>query len=286
LTVRRRCQYTDTVIDALPIPKRDSLRVNDSVISYQRAGRGEPLLFLHGSASIAAWPRFLTELAQHHDVIVPDHPGFGESPSAPWLDNIHDVAYAYLGFISQLGLTNVNVVGHALGGWIACEIAIRCDRDFRSLTLVAPAGIRILGIRKLDTFLMSPEAVAEHSYVDFSDYVARAVPDNADEHAVEVYLRDQLTYARLAWQPRLFDPHLHKWLNRISVPTLLVWGEDDHVIPPAYADAFVSMIPRAKRAMITHAGHYPQIEQPAAFVQCLETFYQQLPVNAAEAGAR
>jgi pimeloyl-ACP methyl ester carboxylesterase len=274
------------MIDALSMPKRDSVVVNDSVISYQRAGCGEPLLFLHGSASIAAWPRFLTDLAQHYDVIVPDHPGFGESPSPQWLDNIHDVAYAYLGFISQLGLTNVNVVGHALGGWIACEIAIRCDRDFRSLALIAPAGIRVLGIRKLDTFLMSPEAVAAHSYVDSSDYAARAVPDNADEHAVEVYLRDQLTYARLAWQPRLFDPHLDKWLNRISVPTLLTWGEDDQVIPPAYADAFASMIPRARRETIAGAGHYPQIEQPAAFVQCLMAFYQQQPVNAAEAAAR
>ena len=274
------------MIDALPIPNRDTVRVNDSVISYQRAGRGEPLLFLHGSASIAAWPPFLTELARHYDVIVPDHPGFGESPSPQWLDNIHDAAYAYLGFISRLGLTGVNVVGHALGGWIACEIAIRCDRDFRSLALIAPAGIRVLGTRKLDTFLMSPEAIAEHSYVDSSDYVARAVPDNADEHAVEVYLRDQLTYARLAWQPRLFDPHLHKWLNRISVPTLLTWGEDDHVIPPTYADAFASMIPHTRRTTIARAGHYPQIEQPAAFVQSLLGFYQQLPVNATEAVAR
>jgi pimeloyl-ACP methyl ester carboxylesterase len=265
---------------------RDSVRVNDSVISYQRSGRGEPLLFLHGSASIAAWPPFLTELAQHYDVIVPDHPGFGESPSPPWLDNIHDVAYAYLGFISQLGLKNVNVIGHALGGWIACEIAIRSDRDFRSLALIAPAGIRVLGIRKLDTFLMSPEAVAEHSYLNSAEYVARAVPDNADEHAVEVYLRDQLTYARLAWQPRLFDPHLDKWLNRISVPTLLIWGEEDHVIPPAYAEAFASVIPCVRRETIAGAGHYPQIEQPAAFFQRLATFYQQLPARAAETIAR
>lgn len=268
------------------MPKRDSVRVNDSVISYQRGGRGEPLLFLHGSASIAAWPQFLTDLAQHYDVIVPDHPGFGESPSPPWLDNIHDVAYAYLGFITRLGLKNLHVVGHALGGWIACEIAIRCDRDFRSLALVAPAGIRVHGIRKLDTFLMSPEAVAEHSYSHASDYVARAVPDNADEHAVEVYLRDQLTYARLAWQPRLFDPHLDKWLNRISVPTLLIWGEEDHVIPTAYAEAFAALIPNARHETIADAGHYPQIEQPATFLQRLEAFYQDLPVGATETIAR
>ena len=255
-------------------------------MSYQRAGHGEPLLFLHGSASIGAWPPFLIELSQRYDVIVPDHPGFGESPSPAWLDNVHDVAYAYLSFLSELGLCGINVVGHALGGWIACEIAVRSDRDLRSLALIAPAGIRVQGARKLDTFLMSPEAVAEHSYADATIHVLRARPDNNDERAVEIYLQDQLTYARLAWQPRLFDPHLDKWLNRISVPVLLVWGSGDHVIPPVYADAFARLIPGAKCETIANAGHYPQIEQSEAFVDVLTVFFQSLPVIMHKAVAR
>jgi pimeloyl-ACP methyl ester carboxylesterase len=274
------------VSESVVIPKRASVRVNGSTMSYQRAGRGEPLLFLHGSASIAAWPRFLTELARRYDVIVPDHPGFGESSAPAWLDNVHDVAYAYLDFFSALGLSDVNVVGHALGGWIACEVAVRSDRDFRSLALIAPAGIRVPGVRKLDTFLMSPEAVAEHSYADAAIHVLNARPDNSDERAVEIYLQDQLTYARLAWQPRLFDPHLEKWLNRISVPVLLVWGDGDRVIPPAYADTFARLIRGAVRETIANAGHYPQIEQPEAFVRALTAFYQSLPINALEAVAR
>lgn len=265
------------------IPHRSSVRVNGDTMSYQRAGRGEPLLFLHGSASIGTWPPFLMTLARCYDVIVPDHPGFGESSSPAWLDNVHDVAYAYLGFLSELGLSGVNVVAHALGGWIACEIAVRSDRDFRSLALVAPAGIRVPGARKLDTFLMSPEAVAEHSYADSSRHVLRARPDTNDEHAVDIYLQDQLTYARLAWQPRLFDPHLEKWLYRIGVPTLIVWGAEDHVIPRVYADAFARLIPNTKRETIADAGHYPQIERPDAFVRALTAFYQSLPATTLEA---
>jgi pimeloyl-ACP methyl ester carboxylesterase len=274
------------VTESVVIPKRASVCVNGSTMSYQRAGHGEPLVFLHGSASIGAWPPFLTELARRYDVIVPDHPGFGESSSPAWLDNVHDVAYAYLGFFSELSLSGVNVVGHALGGWIACEIAVRTDRDFRCLALIAPAGIRVPGVRRLDTFLMSPEAVAEHSYADAAIHVLRARPDNGDERAVEIYLQDQLTYARLAWQPRLFDPHLEKWLNRISVPSLLIWGAGDQVIPPVYADAFARLIPGAARETIANAGHYPQIEQPEAVVRILAEFYQSLPANALEAVAR
>jgi pimeloyl-ACP methyl ester carboxylesterase len=261
---------------ALAPPPRASLTVNGSTISYRRAGSGSPLLFLHGSASIGDWPPFLRELATTYDVIVPDHPGFGESDAPAWLDTIHDVAYAYLDVIEQLGLRNVHVVGHALGGWIACEIAIRNDRDLRSLALVAPAGIRLPGVRKLDTFLMSPEAIAQHSYVDRALQERNPRPDPADGHALDVYLKDQLNYARLAWQPRLFDPHLAKWLYRISVPTLLVWGDTDHVIPPAYCDAFAALIPNAQRAVLPDAGHYPQLETPAAFLDRLRAFHNQL----------
>jgi pimeloyl-ACP methyl ester carboxylesterase len=116
--------------------------------------------------------------------------------------------------------------------------------------------------------------------------VLHARPDNSDERAVEIYLRDQLTYARLAWQPRLFDPHLEKWLNRINVPVLLLWGAGDHVIPPVYADTFARLIPGAACETIANAGHYPQIEQPEAFVRALAEFYQSLPANALEAVAR
>ena len=259
------------------LQNRQTVLVNGSAMSYRRRGRGEPLLFLHGSACIAEWPPVLAELAEHYDVIVPDHPGFGHSPSPPWLDNIHDVAYAYLGFMEALKLRNVHVAGHALGGWIACEIAIRCDRDFRSLALIAPMGIRVPGVRKLDTFLMSPEAVIEHSYLDPIPYLPKARPDNGDEEAVEIYLQDQLTYARLGWQPRLFDPHLDKWLGRIAIPTVLLWGESDRVIPAAYAGAFADLIPGASVAMIPNAGHYPHIEQPAASLERLHDFYGHLP---------
>jgi pimeloyl-ACP methyl ester carboxylesterase len=258
-------------------PTRSSVRVNASDLSYRRAGSGDVLLFLHGAASLGDWPPFLVSLAERYDVIVPDHPGFGQSPTPPWLDNVHDVAYAYLDFMQQLGLRDVNLIGHGLGGWIAAEIAVRSDRDLRSLALVAPAGIRVSGMRKLDTYMMSPEAIAQHSYVDPALQAQSTRPDPADEAAIDVYLKDQLNYARLGWQPRLFDPHLAKWLHRITVPTLVVWGGSDHVIPSGYLGAFLELIPNATGATIPDTGHFPQIEAPAVFLHKLDAFYHSLP---------
>jgi pimeloyl-ACP methyl ester carboxylesterase len=261
------------MIETSAQPRREYRTVNGSVVSLQRAGRGEPLVFLAGASSIDAWPPFLRELSARYEVIVPDHPGFGESETPPWLRSVHDVAYAYLDLFEQLGVRGVHLAGHALGGWIACEIAVRSDRDLRSLALVAPAGIRVPGVRKLDTYLMSPEAVAQHAYVDPSLQARSARPDPDDEHALDVYLKDQLNYARLGWQPLLFDPDLDKWLHRIGVPTLVVWGADDLIIPPAYLDAFVRLIPKSRRALIEDAGHFPQIEASTIFLERLIEFY-------------
>src|SRR5579875_2341617 len=140
-----------------------TLRLDDCTVSYQRRGEGTPLLFLHGANNVPGWPPFMARLAERYDVIVPDHPGFGRSEIPPWLDTIHDLAYFYLDFIEALGLHGVHLVGASLGGWIACEIAVRQTAALRTLTLVAPAGLRLAGVRKLDTFLMSPQPLRARS---------------------------------------------------------------------------------------------------------------------------
>jgi pimeloyl-ACP methyl ester carboxylesterase len=74
-------------------------------------------------------------------------------------------------------------------------------------------------------------------------------------------MKNNLATARLAWQPRLYDPDLHKWLHRISVPTLILWGDDDKVIPPGYGPAYQKLIPRSRLEVIKDSGHLPQIEK-------------------------
>jgi pimeloyl-ACP methyl ester carboxylesterase len=90
----------------------------------------------------------------------------------------------------------------------------------------------------------------------------------------DVGLKNQTTTAKLAWQPRGYDPHLAKWLHRIDVPTLLVWGAHDRVFPKDYAFAYQRLIPGSKTVIIPDCGHVPQIEQRRAFVTALEGFLE------------
>jgi pimeloyl-ACP methyl ester carboxylesterase len=78
--------------------------------------------------------------------------------------------------------------------------------------------------------------------------------------------------AKLSWQPRNHDPHLRKWLHRIKVPTLLIWGEHDRVFPKDYAFAFQELIPGAKAVIIADCGHLPHVEKGDAFAAELEAF--------------
>jgi len=85
-------------------------------------------------------------------------------------------------------------------------------------------------------------------------------------------LKNRTIVAKLSWQPRSHDPHLHKWLHRINVPTLLIWGDTDRLFPKEHALAYEKAIPGAKLVIIPKCGHVPQIEQPNAFVAALESF--------------
>lgn len=259
---------------AVQTGRRETLRVDECDVSYQRGGTGAPLLFLHGAGGVFEWLPFMERLAERYDVIVPDHPGFGRSGVPDWFDNIHDLAYFYLDFIEALGLRGVHLVGNSLGGWIACELAVRQTGPLASLTLAAPAGLRIPGARKLDTFLMTPQAIARKLFADPA-FAERPVAQTPSDEIAELQLKNLYSFARVAWQPRLFDPHLAKWLHRIDVPTLVVWGDSDQLIPPVYAEEFARLIPGARKQILTGCGHLPQVEQADRFVELVTRFIEQ-----------
>lgn len=233
-------------------------------IRLLRGGKGAPLLYLHGARGGGVWLPFMEKLAAHFEVFAPEHPGYGGSEMPPWLDHVGDLAYFYLDFIEQLGLKNLTLVGSSLGGWTAAEIAVRNCTPLQSLVLSASAGIHVKGHPKGDIFLWPNETVVRNLFRD-QTFVAAMLPPEPSEAQQMLLAKNKLTSARLAWQPRLYNPHLHKWLHRISVPTLLLWGDDDKIIPPAYGPAFRDMIPGSKLVVIENCGHMAQVEQMEAW---------------------
>jgi pimeloyl-ACP methyl ester carboxylesterase len=177
-----------------------------------------------------------------------------------WLDNVGDLAYFYLDFIKRLGLNGLTLVGSSLGGWTAAEIAVRSCHDLKALVLSCPAGIHVKGVSKGDLFLWSPQETVRNMYLDqkIADQLLAVPPTDEQQMTVA---KNRLTTAKLGWQPRLYNPHLHKWLHRISVPTLLLWGDSDKVIPPAYGPAYQKFIPGSKLEVFKNCGHVPQVEK-------------------------
>jgi pimeloyl-ACP methyl ester carboxylesterase len=239
-------------------------------IRLMRAGAGEPLVYLHG-ASGAAWLPALQTLSQKYDVIAPEHPGFGESDTPDWLDTIHDLAYFYLDVLEALDLKGVHLIGNSLGGWLAAEIAVRNTSRLASLTLCNAAGLYVPGVKQSDSYMMSEEQRLRAFFYDANkaeQMVARVMhPDRED-----TVLKNRATVARLSWQPRSHDPDLPKWLHRIDVPTLILWGDHDSSFPTEHALAYQKAIPGAKLALIPKCGHVPQIEKPDEFIAALESF--------------
>ena len=243
-------------------------------INVLRGGKGAPLLFLHGARGAGVWLPFFKALSEHFDVIVPEHPGFGRSEVPEWLDNVGDLANFYLEFMHKLGLRDVNLVGTSLGGWIAADLAVRnCDR-LSTLTLVAAAGIHVPGVPKGDLFLWAPEQLVRNLFYDqaFAENMLKLTPD-ADERKRQA--QNALTLAKLSWQPRLYDPNLRKWLHRIDRPTLIVWGDSDKLIPPAYGPAYRDLIPGARLEVIRNCGHLPHVEKTGELVATVVKFIEE-----------
>ena len=250
-----------------------TIDINGCKLSFQRGGNGMPLMYLHGTDGLAEWPAMLDTLAGKFDVIAPDHPGFGASEIPGWIDDVSDVAYLYLDAIEKLGLSSLHVVGQSLGGWIALEMAIRSTQRLRSLTLISSAGIHVKGVPKADIFMIDPEEQARLAYADPKAGEAAAERVAADKYQ-DLAILNRIASARFGWQPRFFNPRLERWLHRVNVPTHVIWGEEDRIIPLAYGEAFHRLIPGSKLTTIPNAGHLPHVERAEAVTKAVHAFLQ------------
>jgi pimeloyl-ACP methyl ester carboxylesterase len=230
----------------------------------------QPLVFLHGAGGHSGWMGFLEELSQRFAVYAPEHPGFGQSDDPSWLDNVGDLAFFYLDFLKALGLERVHLMGTSLGGWIAAEMAVRSTARLASLALVGAVGITADGETVPDIFRMPVEENLGRFYAD-QERAARRVGDMAKVD-MQLVAKNRATVTRLAYRPRFYNPDLGKWLHRIDVPTLLIWGAADGLVPPQFGEAYRALIPGSKLVVLPNAGHAPFDEQKDAFLAAFYDF--------------
>jgi pimeloyl-ACP methyl ester carboxylesterase len=231
-----------------------------------RGGRGQPLLVLHPEFAARMWAPYHDALAARFQVVAPDHPGFGASERPDWLDGIEDLVLHYTDLLDVLGLERVSVVGTSLGGWIALALALWRPARVERLVLAAPAGIRVDGVARYDYFANPIEETLRRLFHD----PARAAQLLPTEYGAEVVVRgyhEFTTLARLSWNPYLYDPKLPQRLRRVRAPTLLVWGADDAVLPPAHGAAWARLLPAATLREIPACGHFAPLERGDVFAR-------------------
>jgi len=241
-----------------------------------RRGTGRPILLLHGFQTVDPEARFLELLARHGEIIAPSSPGFGHSPRPKDFDTVYDLVHLYLELLDTLPGGKVTLVGFSFGGWLAAEVAVACSHRLDKLVLVDPLGIKISDRETpdiLDIFNRSPDEVGRKSWHDPD----RLAPDfNAmSDEALVTYARNREALCLYAWHPYMYNPQLPRWLGRINVPTLLLWGESDGVVTPDYGDAYSRLIPGSRFELIEAAAHHPEIEQPEALVERISRFLQE-----------
>jgi len=257
----------------------ETVTVAGAEIRLFRGGPGgvaaPPLVFLHGAGGHTGWMGFLEELSARFHVFAPEHPGFGQSEDPPWLDEIADLAYFHLDLLKALGLDRVHLMGTSLGGWVAAEMAVRSTARLASLTLIGAVGITAGGEPIPDIFRM-PEAENLRRYYADPERAARRLGDLAKTYVnpadMTIVAKNRATVTRLAYRPRFFNPNLSKWLHRIDVPTLLLWGAADGLVPPTFGEAYRALIPGSRLVILPDAGHAPFDEQKDAFLAAFFAF--------------
>jgi pimeloyl-ACP methyl ester carboxylesterase len=254
----------------------ERLMVQGIELEVVRRGTGRPILALHGFDTIDPEAAFLDLLGRHGEIVAPSSPGFGHSPRLKDFDTVYDLVHLYLAALDALPNDKVTLIGFSFGGWLAAEVAAACSHRLDKLVLVAPVGIKI-GDREtpdiLDIFNKSPEEVRRCRWHDPD----RFAPDfNAmSDEALVVYARNREALCLYAWHPYMYNSQLPRWLGRIAVPTLLVWGASDQVVTPDYGRAYSRLIPSSQFALIERAGHHPEIEQPEAFIERVAAFLEE-----------
>jgi pimeloyl-ACP methyl ester carboxylesterase len=254
----------------------ERLTVRGIELDVVRRGTGRQILLLHGFQTVDPEARFLELLGRHGEIIAPSGPGFGNSPRPKDFDTVYDLVHLYLEVLETLPGDKVTLVGFSFGGWLAAEVAVACAHRLDRLVLVDPLGIKISNRETpdiLDVFNRSPDEVRRCSWHDPDSFT----PDfnEMSDEALVIYARSREALCLYAWHPYMYNPQLPRWLGRISVPTLLLWGESDRVVTPDYGRAYSRLIPGSQFELIEAAGHHPEIEQPEAFVERVAAFLNQ-----------
>jgi pimeloyl-ACP methyl ester carboxylesterase len=268
------------------------VELDGTPVKVIQLGEGPPLLLVHGlSGCWQNWLENIPYFARTHRVIALDLPGFGASPMPAAQISIPGYARLLERLCETLRIDAAAVVGNSMGGYIAAELAICWPQRVERLILVSAAGISAEHLHN-DSVMAGGRVLAAIATRTAAQHELLARRPGLRRIALSFVVRHpELLSAPIAhelmqgagtpaFRPALRAIMTHRIterLSQIACPTLVVWGEDDHVIPVRDARRFGELIPNARVQILPDTGHVPMIERPARFNTLLEDFLGEHP---------
>ncbi len=267
---------TATTPAATAAPRSRTIELPGGVeLAVQEFGEntdGTAVLVLHGGAGPRTMLGFAGAISEHAYVITPTHPGFDGTPRPQWADSMADLAGIYLDLLDALDLSGAMVIGNSVGGWIASEMALRDNHGrLAALVLLNAVGIhavkpqnRVLDVRGMDPAQISKLSFASEALrPDFASFTdAQRAATAANQQTLAVYGGEHFS----------FDPKLRGRLHRVTLPVLVVWGEQDGIASADYGRGYAGAFANGRFTPVADAAHFPHLEQTAATLSAISAF--------------
>lgn len=249
----------------------EMLEVGCGNVHLMKGGAGTPLLILQDDIGSPGWLPFYAELARRFTVYVPAHPGYGKSERPAWMRSVRDLAIAHHWLLEVLGLEALPVVGCGLGGWVAAEMATMCHHRFTHMVLVSAVGVQPLEGEIADQFLVSGEEYVKRCFHDPAQFEALYGKETTVDQR-EVWEVNREMTVRIAWKPYMFNHTLPVFLGGVDTPTLVVWGQEDTVVPRSCAQRYVESLATARLVVLDGCGHCAEAEKPQELAALITDF--------------
>jgi pimeloyl-ACP methyl ester carboxylesterase len=255
--------------------REETHKIGADQLIVLKGGSGKPVLVLHEELGYPGWMKWNEALSEKRTLLTPLYPGYGRTAPANWIMSIRDLGNFIARFVREQKLAPIDVIGFSLGGWVAAEMAASDPAIFSKIVLVAPTGIRPPDGEIKDLFTVPALIYLRESVLKYesSKEFSALYDGGLSPEQYEAFEDARAETARLAWQPYMFNPSLPHLLDgTANMPTLIVWGREDQVVPVSTAQIYQKSMKNSRTMTIDGCGHRPEVEKSEQFIKEVQNF--------------